>query len=89
MAIITVSAFDGHSTTTATFTFTVVPELGILFSDYFAYADGPLYVRYGSFTQRHCRNSSGELVPAIEDAAGELVPDLRPPVFTVPEWTRK
>ncbi len=50
------------------------------------YADGPLYVRYGSFTQRHCRNSSGELVPAIEDAAGELVPDLRPPVFTVPAW---
>ncbi len=50
------------------------------------YAAGPLYVRYGGFTQRHCRNSDGELVPAIADGTGRLVPDLRTPVFTVPAW---
>jgi predicted Ser/Thr protein kinase len=50
------------------------------------YGYGPLYVRYGAFTQRHCRNAEGELVPAITDASGELVPDLRQPVFTVPPW---
>jgi class III lanthionine synthetase len=50
------------------------------------YAKGPLYVRYGSFAQRHCRNSAGELVPAITDGTGRLVPDLRTPVFTVPDW---
>jgi hypothetical protein len=50
------------------------------------YGDGPLYVRYGAFTKRHCRNGKGELVPAIADASGELVPDLRQPVFSVPQW---
>ena len=50
------------------------------------YADGPLYVRYGGFTERYCRDSSGELILAIEDASGHLVPDLRTPVFTVPAW---
>ena len=50
------------------------------------YGEGPLYVRYGSFKERYCRNSSGEVVPAIEDDKGQLVPDLRTPVFTFPEW---
>jgi tRNA A-37 threonylcarbamoyl transferase component Bud32 len=50
------------------------------------YGDGPLYVRYGGFTERYCLGLRGELVPAIETAAGELVPDLRSPVFTVPPW---
>jgi hypothetical protein len=50
------------------------------------YGDGPLYVRYGGFMERHCRDSSGELVLAIEDASGHLVPDVRTPVFTVPAW---
>ena len=50
------------------------------------YGDGPLYVRYGGFTERHCRNAGGELVPAIEDDTGQLVPDVRAPVFTLPEW---
>jgi Protein kinase domain len=50
------------------------------------YGDGPLYVRYGAFTERHCRNAEGELVPAIVDGSGELVPDLRQPVFSVPPW---
>ncbi|MGD0558897.1 MAG: class III lanthionine synthetase LanKC [Streptosporangiaceae bacterium] len=52
------------------------------------YGDGPLYVRYGGFVERHCLDARGTLVPAIEDASGELVPDLRPPVFKVPSWVR-
>jgi tRNA A-37 threonylcarbamoyl transferase component Bud32 len=50
------------------------------------YGEGPLYVRYGGFTERHCRNAGGELVPAIEDDTGQLVPDVRGPVFTLPDW---
>lgn len=48
--------------------------------------DGPMYVRYGAFTERFCTDERGELVPAIEDADGELVPDRRGPVFAVPPW---
>jgi tRNA A-37 threonylcarbamoyl transferase component Bud32 len=49
---------------------------------------GPLYVRYGGFAQRYCMDGagSGTLVPAIEDAEGNLVPDRRDPAFQVPEW---
>ncbi|GHH85732.1 serine/threonine protein kinase [Streptomyces sulfonofaciens] len=47
---------------------------------------GPVHLRYGSFTQRHCYDADGELVPALEDAAGRLVPDVRGPVFRVPDW---
>ena len=50
------------------------------------YGDGPLYVRYGSFSERYCRNADGEVVPAIEDDTGQLVPDLRTPVFAYPAW---
>ncbi len=50
------------------------------------YGDGPLYARYGAFTKRHCRNGEDELVPAITDASGKLVPDVRQPVFSVPPW---
>jgi len=50
------------------------------------YAGGPLYVRYGGFAERYCENERGESVPAIEDAAGRLVPDVRGPVFAVPPW---
>ena len=50
------------------------------------YGDGPLYVRYGGFTERHCQNAGGEVVPAIEDDTGQLVPDVRAPVFRLPEW---
>jgi class III lanthionine synthetase len=52
------------------------------------YGAGPLYLRYGGFTERYCLDARGEMVPAIEDPSGELVPDLRTPVFTVPEWVR-
>jgi tRNA A-37 threonylcarbamoyl transferase component Bud32 len=48
--------------------------------------EGPLYVRYGGFTERHCEDTDGRLVPAIEDGTGTLVPDRRDPVFTVPGW---
>ena len=50
------------------------------------YGEGPLYVRYGGFTERHCRTASGDVVPAIEDDTGQLVPDVRAPVFTFPDW---
>jgi Protein kinase domain len=50
------------------------------------YGAGPLYVRYGGFSQRFCIDSGGEMTPAIENPAGDLVPDLRSPVFTMPEW---
>jgi hypothetical protein len=52
------------------------------------YGEGPLYVRYGGFTRRHCLNDRGDMVPAIEDAAGKLVEDVKSPVFTVPPWVR-
>ncbi|MEV5706602.1 class III lanthionine synthetase LanKC [Actinoallomurus sp. NPDC052274] len=48
--------------------------------------DGPLYVRYGGFLERHCEDDRGRLVSAIEDGAGRLVPDRRDPVFRVPDW---
>ncbi|MEG3630699.1 class III lanthionine synthetase LanKC [Streptomyces poriticola] len=48
--------------------------------------DGPVHVRYGSFTRRNCYDESGELRPAIADPGGRLVPDPRGPVFRVPDW---
>ena len=50
------------------------------------YGAGPLYVRYGGFTERFCAGPDGEPVLAIEDPAGDLVPDVRSPVFSVPDW---
>jgi hypothetical protein len=50
------------------------------------YGEGPLYVRYGGFAERLCLNDDGDLVPAIETDAGELVPDVRSPVFATPAW---
>ena len=50
------------------------------------YGEGPLYVRYGGFAERFCLDSRGERVHAIENPAGELVPDVRSPVFNVPDW---
>ncbi|RKS69057.1 lanthionine synthetase-like protein [Actinomadura pelletieri DSM 43383] len=47
---------------------------------------GPLHVRYGGFAERRCLDEQGKLVPALENGAGELVPDRREPVFTVPDW---
>ncbi|MFF8280140.1 class III lanthionine synthetase LanKC [Streptomyces lateritius] len=47
---------------------------------------GPVHLRYGSFTRRHCYDEHGELRPALEDGSGTLVPDQRGPVFRVPPW---
>ncbi|MFE2875277.1 class III lanthionine synthetase LanKC [Streptomyces roseus] len=47
---------------------------------------GPVHLRYGSFTLRHCYDEHGELVPAIEAPDGRLVPDPRGPVFQPPPW---
>ncbi|WP_327685813.1 class III lanthionine synthetase LanKC [Streptomyces sp. NBC_00467] len=50
------------------------------------WSDGPVHLRYGSFTRRHCYDEHGELRPAVANADGELVPDLRGPVFQIPAW---
>ncbi len=47
---------------------------------------GPLYVRYGAFANRYAVDDTGEVVPAIDDGTGTLVPDRRDPVFRVPPW---
>jgi predicted Ser/Thr protein kinase len=51
------------------------------------YAEGPLFVRYGGFAERHCLSGGGERVLAVEDGGGRLVPDRRTATFTVPPWT--
>ncbi|GGS52407.1 class III lanthionine synthetase LanKC [Streptomyces griseoviridis] len=48
--------------------------------------DGPVHVRYGGFTRRNCYDADGELRPAVARPDGVLIPDLRGPVFRVPEW---
>ncbi|GAA3487150.1 class III lanthionine synthetase LanKC [Streptomyces cremeus] len=47
---------------------------------------GPVHLRYGSFTRRDCYDERGELRPALENADGVLVPDVRGPAFRMPEW---
>lgn len=47
---------------------------------------GPLYVRYGAFAMRYCVDERDQIVPAIADDTGTLVPDRRDPVFRVPPW---
>ncbi|WP_433261708.1 class III lanthionine synthetase LanKC [Micromonospora vinacea] len=50
------------------------------------YGAGPVHVRYGGFAARYCHSPDGQVVPAIEDDSGTLVPDRREPVFHVPSW---
>ncbi|WP_350276092.1 class III lanthionine synthetase LanKC [Kribbella sp. HUAS MG21] len=50
------------------------------------YGEGPLFVRYGAFAERHCVSATGERVLAVEDPSGRLVPDTRGPVFATPAW---
>ncbi|MER7761419.1 class III lanthionine synthetase LanKC [Streptomyces sp. NPDC097619] len=50
------------------------------------WGNGPVYLRWGSFTLRHCYDADGELRPAVADPEGRLVPDLRGPAFKVPDW---
>ncbi|MEU9652250.1 class III lanthionine synthetase LanKC [Streptomyces sp. NPDC048110] len=47
---------------------------------------GPVHVRYGGFTRRNCYDADGEPRPAVARPDGVLVPDLRGPVFRVPDW---
>ncbi|WP_433393780.1 class III lanthionine synthetase LanKC [Micromonospora sp. KLBMP9576] len=47
---------------------------------------GPVHVRYGGFAARYCHSPDGQVVPAIEDDTGTLVPDRRDPVFHLPSW---
>ncbi|MDC2946486.1 class III lanthionine synthetase LanKC [Streptomyces heilongjiangensis] len=48
--------------------------------------NGPLYLRYGGFTEQFCRSESGELVLALREPSGRLRPDVRRAVFEVPDW---
>ncbi len=48
------------------------------------YGEGPLFVRYGGFVERHCLADTASRVLALENADGELVPDVRGPVFALP-----
>jgi class III lanthionine synthetase len=47
---------------------------------------GPLFVRYGAFAVQYTIDDGGEVVEAIADENGNLVPDRRDPVFHVPPW---
>jgi serine/threonine protein kinase len=47
---------------------------------------GPVHVRYGAFVDLSCADEDGLPVPALRDPSGELVPDVRSPVFRMPEW---
>ncbi|WP_113702805.1 class III lanthionine synthetase LanKC [Nonomuraea lactucae] len=51
------------------------------------YGEGPLFVRYGGFAERHCLTGAGERALAVEDGDGRLVPDVRGATFSVPPWT--
>lgn len=50
------------------------------------WGEGPLYLRYGGFTEQYCRSETGELVLALREPSGRLRPDVRRAVFEVPEW---
>jgi hypothetical protein len=50
------------------------------------YGDGPIFVRYGAFTELHCLADNGQRVLALADGEGHLVPDVRGPIFTTPPW---
>ncbi|MBB2910465.1 hypothetical protein FHS43_001728 [Streptosporangium becharense] len=50
------------------------------------YEDSPVYVRYGGFRRMTYQGPDGEVMYGIRDPDGQLVPDDRSPVFTLPEW---
>jgi len=50
------------------------------------WGQGPLYVRYGGYTERYCIGAGGDFEPAIEKPDGELVPDRRGATFYTPPW---
>ncbi|GAB1824257.1 class III lanthionine synthetase LanKC [Herbidospora sp. RD11066] len=72
----------------------VLPPLAALLKDVagpyilgdLRYEDGPLYVRYGAFRAITHTMPDGTVVYAMRTPGGDLVPDDRSPVFSVPEW---
>ena len=48
--------------------------------------EGPVYVRYGGFSEHWCIGPGGDLVPAIEQPGVGLVPDRRGATFHLPDW---
>ncbi|QIB41755.1 class III lanthionine synthetase LanKC [Streptomyces aureoverticillatus] len=52
------------------------------------WAEGPVYVRYGAFAPRTLTGPDGRETVAVEDVDGNLVPDARGPVFSVPDWVQ-
>ena len=50
------------------------------------WGNGPLYLRYGGFTEQYCRSDTGELVLALREPSGRLRPDVRGAVFELPDW---
>ncbi|MFD7101514.1 class III lanthionine synthetase LanKC [Streptomyces celluloflavus] len=50
------------------------------------WGEGPLYLRYGGFAERYCRNDAGARVLALIGPEGRLVPDVRGTGFAVPDW---
>lgn len=71
-----------------------VTELGRLLKGHAAptilsdlrWEDGPVHVRYGGFARMETLDAQGEPVLAIRTPDGELVPDVRRPVFQLPDW---
>ncbi|MEA2183015.1 MAG: putative SapB synthase [Solirubrobacteraceae bacterium] len=47
---------------------------------------GPLFVRYGGFSERYCIGAGGKPELALEDGTGQLIPDRRGTTFAVPDW---
>ncbi|MEU4835561.1 class III lanthionine synthetase LanKC [Streptosporangium sp. NPDC023615] len=47
---------------------------------------GPLFVRYGGFSEMRCVDEHGETVLAVRHPDGTLLPDRRRPVFDPPKW---
>ncbi|MGH8527664.1 MAG: hypothetical protein ACREXY_26655 [Gammaproteobacteria bacterium] len=74
---------------------TILRELGEILEDEpnpyiltdLRWGKGPLFVRYGAFTNRYTVDDD-EVVAAIADAEGNLVPDRRDPVFSIPPWVQ-
>lgn len=49
---------------------------------------GPLFVRYGAFSNQYTVDENGRVVAAIKDPDGTLVADRRGPVFSPPAWAK-
>ncbi|MFE7133455.1 class III lanthionine synthetase LanKC [Streptomyces sp. NPDC057638] len=49
------------------------------------WGEGPVYFRYGAFTERWCWTEDGAQVLALTGADGTPVPDRRQPFFQVPD----